>query len=144
MRLVTYRKGSSKPRVGAQAGEAVLDLGALAADLARERGTVRHGRGGFPKTMLELIQGGPDALALAREALGHGEAILKRDGINALAHRKPGVPAPQARPEAPVPPPAPNPVCPRRHHQEHAPHRGAAPPPHPVYFTHAPPSGVAP
>src|SRR2546422_143890 len=39
MRLVTYRKGSSKPRVGALAGEVVFDLGALAADLARERGT---------------------------------------------------------------------------------------------------------
>src|SRR3989442_7591426 len=96
MHLITYRKGSSKPRVGALVGEAVLDLGALAADLARERGTVRHGRGGFPKTMLELIQGGPDALALAREALGHGEAILKRDGINALAERKLGVPADSA------------------------------------------------
>src|ERR1043166_3541391 len=88
MRLVTYRRGSSKPRVGALAGDAVFDLGALAADLARERGTVRKGRGGFPKTMLELIQGGADALAMAREALGHGEAILKRDGINALVERR--------------------------------------------------------
>src|SRR2546426_6802131 len=121
MRLVTYRKGSSKPRVGAQAGEAVLDRGALAADLARERGTVRHGRGGFPKTMLELIQGGPDALALAREALGHGEAILKRDGINALAERKLGVPTPKARLEAPIPRPAPPRVCPRRHYKEPTP-----------------------
>ena len=34
MHLVTFRKGSSKPRVGAMVGEAVLDLGALAADLA--------------------------------------------------------------------------------------------------------------
>jgi len=50
MRLVTYRKGSSTPRVGALAGDAVLDLGALVADLARERGTMRHGRGGFPRT----------------------------------------------------------------------------------------------
>ena len=65
MRLVTYRKGSSKPRVGALLNEAVLDLGALAADLARERGAVRRGRG-FPKTMLELIQQGPEGLALAR------------------------------------------------------------------------------
>src|SRR6266581_1729043 len=78
MRLITYRKGSSKPRVGALVGEAVLDLGALAADLARERGTVRHGRGGFPKTMLELIGRGPDGLGAAREALAHGEALLKR------------------------------------------------------------------
>src|SRR5438067_2173249 len=39
MRLVTYRKGSSRPRVGAQAGEAVLDLAARAAgkDIPREQ-----------------------------------------------------------------------------------------------------------
>src|SRR2546423_12051834 len=96
MRLVTYRKGSSKPRVGALAGEVVFDLGALAADLARERGTVRKGRGGFPKTMLELIQGGAEALAMAREALGHGEAVLKRDGVNALVERQLRRPAAQA------------------------------------------------
>src|SRR5437762_2194193 len=88
MHLITYRKGSSRPRVGALVGEAVLDLGALAADLARERGTVRHGRGGFPKTMLELIGRGPDGLGAAREALAHGEALLKRDGVGALGERK--------------------------------------------------------
>src|SRR6202008_1475379 len=106
MRLITFRKGSSKPRVGAQVGEAVLDLGALAADLARERGAVRHGRGGFPKSVLELIRGGVEALTLAREALGHGEAILERDGVNALAERKLGLPAAKARLEAPIPRPA--------------------------------------
>jgi 2-keto-4-pentenoate hydratase/2-oxohepta-3-ene-1,7-dioic acid hydratase in catechol pathway len=75
MRLVTFRKGASKPRVGAIVAEAVLDLGALAADLARERGTVRRGRGGFPKTMLELVRGGAEALAAAREALAHGNVF---------------------------------------------------------------------
>ena len=144
MRLVTYRKGSSKPRVGAQAGEAVLDLGALAADLARERGTVRKGRGGFPKTMLELIQGGAEALALAREALGHGEAVLKRDGVNALVERKLGVPAAKARLEAPIPRPARNVFCLGRNYKEHAAERGAAAPEHPVYFTKAPETVVGP
>src|SRR5947207_10951035 len=111
MHLVTFRKGSSKPRVGAMVGEAVLDLGALAADLARERGTVRHGRGGFPKTMLELIARGADGLAAAREALAHGEALLKRDGIGTLAERKLGIPADKARLEAPIPRPARNVFC---------------------------------
>ena len=64
MRLVTYRKGSSRARVGAVAGDTVLDLAALAADLARERGTVRRGRGGFRKTMHELITGGPDVVVV--------------------------------------------------------------------------------
>src|SRR5258705_11174470 len=96
MRLVTYRKGSSKPRVGALLNDAVLDLGALAADLARERGAVRRGRG-FSKTMLELIQGGPEGLAVAREALSHGEALLKRDGLAALTERRLGPPAAEGR-----------------------------------------------
>src|SRR5262249_62432829 len=108
MRLITFRRGSSKPRVGARVGRAALDLGALAADLARERGTVRHGRGDFPKTMLELIARGPNGLTAAREALAHGEAILKRDGIGAVAERKLGVPADKARLEAPIPRPARN------------------------------------
>src|SRR2546421_2496957 len=144
MRLVTYRKGSSKPRVGAMVADAVFDLGALAADLARERGAVRRGRGGFPKTMLELIEGGAEALAMAREALGHGEAILKRDGVNALVERKLGVPAAKARLEAPIPRPARNVFCLGRNYKEHAAERGAAAPEHPVYFTKAPETVVAP
>src|SRR5919198_5248896 len=107
MHLITFRKASSKPRVGALVGEAILDLGALAADLARERGTVRHGRGGFPKTMLELIARGPDGLAAGREALAHGEAVLKRDGLGAVSERKPGLPADKAPVAAPIPTPPP-------------------------------------
>ncbi|HET7343325.1 MAG TPA: fumarylacetoacetate hydrolase family protein [Methylomirabilota bacterium] len=144
MRLVTYRRGSSKPRIGALVDEAVLDLGALAADLARERGAVRHGRGGFPKTMLELIAGGAETLGLAREALGHGEAVLKRDGLNALVERKLGVPAAKARLEAPIPRPSRNVFCLGRNYKEHAAERGAAAPEHPVYFTKAPETVVGP
>jgi 2-keto-4-pentenoate hydratase/2-oxohepta-3-ene-1,7-dioic acid hydratase in catechol pathway len=143
MRLVTYRKGSSRPRIGALVDEAVLDLGALAADLARERGTVRRGRT-FPKTMLELIQGGADALAGAREALSHGEAMVKRDGVSALAERKLGAPAARIRLEAPIPRPARNVFCLGRNYKEHAAERGAEAPPHPVYFTKAPETVVAP
>src|SRR6059036_2866290 len=144
MRLITFRKGSSKPRVGALVGEAVLDLGALAADLARERGTVRHGRGGFPKTMLDLIARGPDGLAGAREALAHGETVLKRDGVGALAERKLGLPADKARLEAPIPRPARNVFCLGRNYKEHAAERGAEAPPHPVYFTKVPESVLPP
>src|SRR5438094_3952745 len=144
MHLITFRKGSSKPRVGALVGEAALDLAALAADLARERGTVRQGRGGFPKTMLDLIARGPDALALAREALAHGEAVLKRDGIAALTERRLGVAADKARLEAPIPRPARNVFCLGRNYKEHAAERGAEAPPHPVYFTKAPETVVAP
>jgi 2-keto-4-pentenoate hydratase/2-oxohepta-3-ene-1,7-dioic acid hydratase in catechol pathway len=143
MRLVTYRKGSSKPRVGALVDDVVLDLGGLAADLARERGTVRRGRS-FPRTMLELIQGGADALAAAREALSHGEAVIKRDGVGALAERTLGAPAAKVRLEAPIPRPARNVFCLGRNYKEHAAERGAEAPPHPVYFTKAPETVVAP
>ena len=144
MRLVTYRKGSSKPRVGAVAGDAVLDLAALTADLARERGTMRHGRGGFSKTMHELIAGGADALAGAREAAAHGEALLKRHGLDGLAEKKLGLAFGKARLEAPIPRPARNVFCLGRNYKEHAAERGAEAPPHPVYFTKAPECVLAP
>ena len=144
MRLVTYRKGTSTPRVGALAGDAVLDLGALAADLARERGTVRRGRGGFPRTMLELVAGGAEALAAAREALEHGAALVKRHGLDGLAERGLGGPFAEARLEAPIPRPARNVFCLGRNYKEHAAERGAEAPPHPVYFTKAPECVLAP
>jgi 2-keto-4-pentenoate hydratase/2-oxohepta-3-ene-1,7-dioic acid hydratase in catechol pathway len=144
MRLCTFRKGSSKPRIGAMVGEAILDLGALAADLARERGTVRHGRGGLPKTMLDLIARGPDGFIFAREALAHGETLLKRDGIDTLTERKLGVASDKARLEAPIPRPARNIFCLGRNYKEHAAERGAEAPPHPVYFTKAPECVLAP
>jgi 2-keto-4-pentenoate hydratase/2-oxohepta-3-ene-1,7-dioic acid hydratase in catechol pathway len=144
MRLITYRKGSSKAKVGALVDGAVLDLGALAVDLATERGAVRRGRGGFPKTMLALIQGGPESLAAAREALEHGMALLKREGVNGLTERRLGAPADKVRLEAPIPRPARNVFCLGRNYKEHAAERGAEAPPHPVYFTKAPECVVGP
>lgn len=144
MRLVTYRRGGSKPKLGARAGEVVFDLSALAVDLARERGAVRRGRGGAPRTMLELIEGGPGALDAAREALAHGETLLARHGIDGLVERKLGVPAAKARLEAPIPRPARNVFCLGRNYKEHATERGAEAPPHPVYFTKVPESVLAP
>src|SRR5262249_33789561 len=144
MRLVTFRKGSSRPRVGALVSDAILDLAALAGDLARERSAVRKGRGGFPKTMHDLIAGGPDVLAEAREALAHGEALLKRDGIAALTERRLGVAADKGRLEAPIPRPARNVFCLGRNYKEHAAERGAEAPTHPVYFTKCPETVVAP
>ena len=57
MRLVTFRRGRGEPKPGALWQEHVLDLGGLAKDLAVQRGTVRRGRGGFPRTILEIVQG---------------------------------------------------------------------------------------
>ena len=144
MRLVTFRKGSSRPRVGALVGDAILDLGGLAADLARERNAVRRGRGGFPKSMHDLIAGGADTLGEAREALAHGETLLGRDGIASLTERRLSVAADKARLEAPIPRPARNVFCLGRNYKEHAAERGAEAPPHPVYFTKCPETVVAP
>jgi 2-keto-4-pentenoate hydratase/2-oxohepta-3-ene-1,7-dioic acid hydratase in catechol pathway len=144
MRLVTYRKGASRARVGVVVGDAVLDLGEVAADLARERGTVRRGRGGFPKAMLELIQGGPAALAAAREAVEHGHHLLERDGLGTLTERRLGAPAAKVRLQAPIPRPARNVFCLGRNYREHAAERGAEAPPHPVFFTKAPETVVGP
>ncbi|HSE93356.1 MAG TPA: fumarylacetoacetate hydrolase family protein [Methylomirabilota bacterium] len=144
MRLVTYRKGPSRPKIGAATPGAVLDLGALAVDLARERGAVRHGRGGFPTTMLELIAGGAEALGRAREALAHGEGLLERHGVDGLVERRLGLAAAKARLEAPIPRPARNVFCLGRNYKEHAAERGAEAPSHPVYFTKVPESVIAP
>jgi 2-keto-4-pentenoate hydratase/2-oxohepta-3-ene-1,7-dioic acid hydratase in catechol pathway len=144
MRLVTYRTGTGRPRIGAWGDQVVFDLSALAADLARERGAVRRGRAGGPATMLELIRGGTDALAVAREALAHGEAIVKRDGVSGLTGRKLGTAPSRVRLEAPIPRPDRNVFCLGRNYREHAAERGAEAPPHPVYFTKAPETVVAP
>jgi 2-keto-4-pentenoate hydratase/2-oxohepta-3-ene-1,7-dioic acid hydratase in catechol pathway len=122
----------------------VLDLAALAQDLASERGAVRHGRGGFPKTLQGLIEGGATALAAAREAAAHGAGVLKREGVGGLAAKKLGVPLAKARLEAPLPRPARNVFCLGRNYKEHAAERGAEAPPHPVYFTKAPECVLAP
>jgi 2-keto-4-pentenoate hydratase/2-oxohepta-3-ene-1,7-dioic acid hydratase in catechol pathway len=126
------------------AGDAVLDLAALAADLEREHGTPRRRRGGFAKTMHELITGGADALAAAREAAAHGEALWKRQGLDALAEKKLGLAFAKVRLEAPIPRPHRNVFCLGRNYKEHAAERGAEAPPHPVYFTKAPECVLAP
>src|SRR5213594_597854 len=144
MRLVTYRRGRSAPRVGALVDDIVLDLAALAADRASEQGALRRGRGGFPKTMLALVQGGVDVWNEARQALEHGRAIVGRDGADRLAERRLGAPLARVRLEAPIPRPARNVFCLGRNYKEHAAERGAAAPEHPVYFTKAPETVVGP
>jgi 2-keto-4-pentenoate hydratase/2-oxohepta-3-ene-1,7-dioic acid hydratase in catechol pathway len=147
MRLCTYRKGSSAPRLGAVVGEAgnetVIDLVGAADALARSRGAIRRGRN-FPRTMLELIQGGADALALTREALEHAGGVREREGADALAQQKLGVPLKRVRLQAPIPRPPRNVFCLGRNYAAHAAERGADAPVHPVYFTKPPECVVGP
>src|ERR1043165_7515616 len=102
MQLVTFRRGRGEPKIGAIWHETVLDLGGLAKDLATQRGTVRRGRGGFPRTMLELIQGGEPLWALAREAWEYGKTLVEQQAIEDLATRRLAYPIKRARLLAPL------------------------------------------
>jgi 2-keto-4-pentenoate hydratase/2-oxohepta-3-ene-1,7-dioic acid hydratase in catechol pathway len=113
----------------------VLDLGGLAKELAAQRGTLRRGRGGFPRTMLEMIQGGEAVWALAREAWEYGKGLVDQQAIEELAKRRLAYPVKRARLLAPIPSPARNVFCLGRNYADHAAERGAAVPDHPVYFT---------
>jgi 2-keto-4-pentenoate hydratase/2-oxohepta-3-ene-1,7-dioic acid hydratase in catechol pathway len=135
VRLVTFRRGRGEPKPGALWQEHVLDLGGLAKDLATQRGTVRRGRGGFPRTVLEIDQGGETVMALTREAWEHGRALIGQRAAEELAQGRLAYPAKRVRLLAPIPGPARNIFCLGRNYAEHAAERGAAAPEHPVYFT---------
>jgi 2-keto-4-pentenoate hydratase/2-oxohepta-3-ene-1,7-dioic acid hydratase in catechol pathway len=135
MRLVTFRRGRGEPKPGALWQEHVLDLGGLAKDLAVQRGTVRRGRGGFPRTVLEIVQGGEATVALAREAWEHGRGLVGQRAAEELAQGRLAYPLKRVRLLAPIPSPARNIFCLGRNYADHAAERGAAAPEHPVYFT---------
>jgi 2-keto-4-pentenoate hydratase/2-oxohepta-3-ene-1,7-dioic acid hydratase in catechol pathway len=135
MRLVTFRRGRGEPKPGALWQEHVLDLTGLAKDLATQRGTVRRGRGGFPRTVLEIVQGGEATVALTREAWEHGRQLVSQTAAEELAQRRLAYPQKRVRLLAPIPSPSRNIFCLGRNYADHAAERGAAAPDHPVYFT---------
>lgn len=142
MHLVTFRKGRSQGRVGAIWHEAVIDLAGAAKDLGAQRNEPARGRG-FPKTMLELVEGGEAALARAREAFEAGQRLVDGHGIEDLAARKLAYPLAKVRLLAPIVPPR-NVFCLGRNYADHAAERGAAVPEHPVYFTKPPACVIGP
>jgi 2-keto-4-pentenoate hydratase/2-oxohepta-3-ene-1,7-dioic acid hydratase in catechol pathway len=135
MRLVTFRRGRGEPKPGALWQEHVLDLGGLAKDLATQRGTVRRGRGGFPRSILEIVQGGDATVGLTREAWEHGQRLVGQQSAEDLAQRRLAYPLKRVRLLAPIPTPPRNIFCLGRNYAEHAAERGATAPEHPVYFT---------
>ena len=142
MHLVTFRKGRSQGRVGAIWHEAVIDLAGVARDLAAQRNEPARGRG-FPKTMLELVEGGEAALARAREAFEAGQRLVDAQSPDELAARKLAYPLAKVRLLAPIVPPR-NVFCLGRNYADHAAERGAAVPEHPVYFTKPPACVIGP
>ena len=135
MQLVTFRRGRGEPKLGAVWHECVLDLGGLYKDQATQRGTLRRGRGGFPRSLLEVIQGGEATWASVREVWEHGKGLVDQQAIEELATRRLAYPLKRVRLLAPIPAPARNVFCLGRNYADHAAERGAAAPDHPVYFT---------
>ena len=135
MQLVTFRRGRGEPKLGAVWHECVLDLGGLHKDQATQRGTLRRGRGGFPRSLLEVIQGGEVTWASVREVWEHGKGLVDQQAIEELATRRLAYPLKRVRLLAPIPAPARNVFCLGRNYADHAAERGAAAPDHPVYFT---------
>jgi len=135
VRLVTFRRGRGEPKPGALWQVHVLDLGGLAKELATQRGTVRRGRGGFPRTLLEIVQGGEAIMALTREAWEYGRGLVGRRAAEELAQGRLAYPLKRVRLLAPIRAPARNIFCLGRNYADHAAERGAAAPEHPVYFT---------
>jgi 2-keto-4-pentenoate hydratase/2-oxohepta-3-ene-1,7-dioic acid hydratase in catechol pathway len=135
MRLVTFRRGRGEPKLGAVWQEAVLDLGGLYKEQATQRGTLRRGRGGFPRSVLELIQGGDATLAATREVWEYGREQVGQQALEELATRRLAYPVRRVRLLAPILSPARNIFCLGRNYADHAAERGAAVPEHPVYFT---------
>jgi 2-keto-4-pentenoate hydratase/2-oxohepta-3-ene-1,7-dioic acid hydratase in catechol pathway len=135
MQLVTFRRGRGEPKLGAVWHECVLDLGGLYKDQATQRGTLRRGRGGFPRSLLEVIQDGEATWASVREVWEHGKGLVDQQAIEELATRRLAYPLKRVRLLAPIPAPARNVFCLGRNYADHAAERGAAAPDHPVYFT---------
>ena len=135
MQLVTFRRGRGEPKLGAVWHECVLDLGGLYKDQATQRGTLRRGRGGFPRSLLEVIQGGEATWAAVREVWEYGKGLVEQQAIEELAARRLAYPLKRVRLLAPIPSPARNVFCLGRNYADHAAERGAAAPDHPVYFT---------
>jgi 2-keto-4-pentenoate hydratase/2-oxohepta-3-ene-1,7-dioic acid hydratase in catechol pathway len=130
-----FRRGRGQPKPGAVWHETVLDLGSLEREQAAQRGVVRRGRGGFPRTLLELIRGGEAARRPVHEAWEYGRRLVDHQAIEELARRKLAYPLKRVRLLAPIGAPGRNVFCLGRNYADHAAERGAAVPEHPVYFT---------
>ena len=125
MRLVTFRRGRGEPKPGALWQEHVFDLAGLAKDLATQRGTVRRGRGGFPRTVLDIVQGGEAAMSLTREAWEYGQRLVGQTAAEDLAQRRLAYPQKRVRLLAPIPSPSRNIFCLGRNYADHAAERPA-------------------
>ena len=145
MRLVTFA-ARGQTRVGALEGDWIIDLTRAAREHYAAKGLSRPGaraRAVLPPSMTQVLTGGDEALALAREvaagirsaATGAGARALERDGVV----WRPG----DVRLLPPVPAP-PKILCVGRNYAEHAREGGGEPPEIPIYFGRFPHSLLGP
>jgi 2-keto-4-pentenoate hydratase/2-oxohepta-3-ene-1,7-dioic acid hydratase in catechol pathway len=143
MQLVTYLVGRS-PRLGAVWHDAVLDLRNLSADMAAQRTARPDPDALLPRTMQELIEGGPATWARAQEVWDYGRSLVDRLDPQDLQRRAIARRLARAQLLAPIPRPRKNIFCMGRNYAEHAAERGAAPPEQPVFFSKPPTTVVGP
>jgi len=146
MRLVSF-SARGHARVGALDGDWIVDLTRAARAHYADRGVTRPGaraRALLPPSMTQLLAGGDEALALAREVvaeirphLAHAPEAraLENDGV---AWRAGDV---RLLPPVPAPPKI---LCVGRNYAEHAREGGGEPPTIPIYFGRFPHSLLGP
>ncbi|HEV8310716.1 MAG TPA: fumarylacetoacetate hydrolase family protein [Methylomirabilota bacterium] len=143
MQLVTYLAGRT-PRLGAVWHDTVLDLRNLSADMAAQRQARPAPESLLPRTVLELIDGGPPTWGRAHEVWDYGRALVDRLDPADLRRRGVARALSRVRLGAPIPRPRKNIFCMGRNYAEHAAERGAAPPERPVFFTKPPTAVIGP
>jgi 2-keto-4-pentenoate hydratase/2-oxohepta-3-ene-1,7-dioic acid hydratase in catechol pathway len=143
MQLVTYLAGRT-PRLGAVWHDTVLDLRNLSADMAAQRQARPAPESLLPRTVLELIDGGPPMWGRAHEVWDYGRALVDRLDPADLRRRGVARALSRVRLGAPIPRPRKNIFCMGRNYAEHAAERGAAPPERPVFFTKPPTAVIGP
>jgi acylpyruvate hydrolase len=146
MRLVSFAaRGQS--RVGALEGDWIIDLTRAARAHYAARGVPRPGaraRALLPPSMTQLLVGGDEATALARDVIAETHRALA-DAANAHALESDGAVwrtgDVRLLPPVPVPPKI---LCVGRNYAEHAREGGGEPPKIPIYFARFPHSLLGP
>ncbi len=135
MRLGTYSRPPGRPRLGAQVGEAVLDL---------QRYSHLHAGPRLPGDLLLLIEAGAAAWDHARGLCRRFGDELKTHDLAQDAEAGLAFPADQVRWHAPIPRPRKNVMCIGRNYAAHARELKHEQPPAPVFFTKAPTAVIGP
>jgi acylpyruvate hydrolase len=146
MRLVTF-SARGQTRLGAETVSSVIDLSRAGEAFFRAQGSPRareQAAAWLPSTMTGFLGGGEEAMAAARDAVRHVEAVA-RSPREAERLRGEGVVwnPDEVRRLPPVPHP-PKILCVGRNYAEHAREGGAEPPELPIFFGRFPHSLLAP